>query len=266
MAAAGLSGRIGETPPVLVADALVKRFGGVAAVDGVSLSVSAGEIVGLIGPNGAGKTTLFDCLAGEQKPSSGRVLINGRAVECAAPNARLKQGLGHTFQIPRPFPGMTVVENVMVGAQGQSGERLWPNWLMAQRVAREERAIFSRAMELLKFVTLEDLARRPARVLSGGQRKLLEIARALMAEPKLLLLDEPAAGVNPLLLNVIVERMIEINRQGVAILVIEHNMDVIVRLCGRVFVMAAGKLLREGRPSEVIRDPRVIEAYLGGAA
>ena len=107
MAATGLSGRIGETPPVLVAEALVKRFGGVAAVDGVSLSVGAGEIVGLIGPNGAGKTTLFDCLAGEQKPSSGRVLINGRAVESAAPNARLKDGLGRTFQIPRPFPGMT---------------------------------------------------------------------------------------------------------------------------------------------------------------
>ncbi len=265
MAATGLSGRNGETPPVLVAEALVKRFGGVAAVDGVSLSVGAGEIVGLIGPNGAGKTTLFDCLAGEQRPSSGRVLVNGRAVESAAPNARLKDGLGRTFQIPRPFPGMTLIENVMVGAQGQSGERLWPNWLMPARVAREERAIFLRAMELLKFVTLDDLARRPARVLSGGRRKLLEIARALMAQPKLLLLDEPAAGVNPHLLNVIVERMIEINRQGVAILVIEHNMDVIVRLCGRVFVMAAGKLLREGRPSEVIRDPCVIDAYLGGA-
>src|SRR5271165_3556868 len=265
MAAAGSSGRNGEAPPVLVADALVKRFGGVAAVDGVSISVSAGEIVGLIGPNGAGKTTLFDLLAGEQRPSSGRVLLNGRAVESAAPNARLKDGLGRTFQTPRPFLGMTLIENVMVGAQGQSGERLWPNWLMPARVAREERAIFLRAMELLKFVTLDDLAKRPARVLSGGQRKLLEIARALMAQPKLLLLDEPAAGVNPLLLNVIVERMIEINRQGVAILVIEHNMDVIVRLCGRVFVMAAGKLLREGRPSEVIRDPAVVDAYLGGA-
>jgi branched-chain amino acid transport system ATP-binding protein len=121
-------------------------------------------------------------------------------------------------------------------------------------------------MELLKFVTLEELARQPARVLSGGQRKLLEIARALMAEPKLLLLDEPAAGVNPLLLKVIVERMIEINRQGVAILVIEHNMDVIVRLCERVLVMASGKLLRVGRPNEVMRDPGVIEAYLGGVA
>jgi branched-chain amino acid transport system ATP-binding protein len=265
MAATGLSWRNGEAPPVLVADHLVKRFGGLAAVDDVSLSVGAGEIVGLIGPNGAGKTTLFDLLAGEQKPSSGRVFINGRAVAAAA-DARLADGLGRTFQIPRPFPGMTLVENVMLGAQGQSGERLWPNWVTPGRVASEERAIFLRAMELLKFVTLDDLAGRPARVLSGGQRKLLEIARALMAEPKLLLLDEPAAGVNPLLLNVIVERMIEINQQGVAILVIEHNMDVIVRLCGRVFVMAEGKLLSEGPPGEVIRDPRVIDAYLGGAA
>jgi branched-chain amino acid transport system ATP-binding protein len=265
MAAGGLSGRYGEAPPVLVADALVKRFGGLAAVDGVSLSVGAGEIVGLIGPNGAGKTTLFDLLAGEQKPSSGRVLLNGRAVPAAA-DTRLAAGLGRTFQIPRPFPGMTLVENVMLGAQGQSGERLWPNWVMPGRVAHEERAIFLRAMALLKFVSLDALAGRPARVLSGGQRKLLEIARALMAEPKLLLLDEPAAGVNPLLLNVIVERMIEINRQGVAILVIEHNMDVIVRLCQRVLVMAAGKLLSEGRPSEIIHDPRVIDAYLGGAA
>jgi branched-chain amino acid transport system ATP-binding protein len=265
MAAAAASGGIGKPPPVLVADALVKLFGGVAAVDGVSLSVRAGEIAGLIGPNGAGKTTLFDLLAGEQKPSSGRVFINGRSVESRPPDARLKYGLGRTFQIPRPFPGMTLIENVMLGAQGQSGERLWPNWLTPGRVAREERAILARAMELLKFVTLDGLAGQPARVLSGGQRKLLEIARALMAEPKLLLLDEPAAGVNPLLLNVIVERMIEINRRGVAILVIEHNIDVIVRLCGRVFVMASGKLLSEGRPSEVVRDPRVIDAYLGGA-
>jgi branched-chain amino acid transport system ATP-binding protein len=265
MATAASSGRTGETPPILIAEALVKRYGGVAAVDGVSLSVGAGEIVGLIGPNGAGKTTLFDLLTGEQKPSSGRVLIDGRAVS-AKPDARLADGLGRTFQIPRPFAGMTLVENVMLGAQNQSGERLWPNWLTPGRVAREERAIFARAMELLKFVTLEELARQPARVLSGGQRKLLEIARALMAEPKLLLLDEPAAGVNPLLLKVIVERMIEINRQGVAILVIEHNMDVIVRLCERVLVMASGKLLRVGRPNEVMRDPGVIEAYLGGVA
>jgi branched-chain amino acid transport system ATP-binding protein len=152
----------------------------------------------------------------------------------------------------------------MLGAQGQSGERIWPNWLAPRLIARQERACRDKAMDLLAFVRLERLAREPARVLSGGERKLLELARALMAEPRLLLLDEPAAGVNPSLLEVIVKRIVEINRRGVAVLVIEHNMDVIVRLCGRVYVMAAGKLLSEGRSEDVVRDPRVVDAYLGG--
>ncbi|MBV9289248.1 MAG: ABC transporter ATP-binding protein, partial [Hyphomicrobiales bacterium] len=211
----------------------MKRFGAAAAVDGVSFAVGTGEIVGLIGPNGAGKTTLFDMLAGEQKPSAGRILLNGRAVENAAPEGRLALGLGRTFQIPQPFAEMTVVENVMLGVQRQTGERMWPNWLTPSRVAKEERVYLESAMEVLNFVTLAPLAREPARVLSGGQRKLLEIARALIAEPSLLLLDEPAAGVNPSLMNVIVDRIVEVNRRGVAVLVIEHNMDVIVRLCRR---------------------------------
>ena len=252
--------------PALSAKSLVKRFGGVAAVDGVTIDVGRGEIVGLIGPNGAGKTTLFDLIAGELKPTSGRIWLDGAAVESAPPDSRLAHGLGRTFQIPRPFPGMTLVENVMLGAQGQSGERILPNWIAPRLVAREERACRDKAMDLLAFVKLDRLAREPARILSGGERKLLELARALMAEPMLLLLDEPAAGVNPSLLEVILERIVEINQRGVAVLVIEHNMDVIVRLCARVFVMAAGKLLCEGNPEAVVRDPRVIEAYLGGAA
>jgi branched-chain amino acid transport system ATP-binding protein len=252
--------------PALSAKSLVKRFAGVAAVDDVTIEIGRGEIVGLIGPNGAGKTTLFDLIAGELKPTSGRIWLDGAAVESAPPDTRLLHGLGRTFQIPRPFPGMTLIENVMLGAQGQSGEGIWPNWIAPRLVAREERACRDKAMDLLAFVKLDRLAREPARILSGGERKLLELARALMAEPTLLLLDEPAAGVNPKLLEVILERIVEINRRGVAVLVIEHNMDVIVRLCVRVFVMAAGKLLCEGEPEAVVRDPRVIEAYLGGAA
>ena len=252
--------------PLLLAKSLVRRFGGVAAVDDVTIDVGRGEIVGLIGPNGAGKTTLFDLIAGELRPTSGRIWLDGAAVKSAPPDSRLTHGLGRTFQIPRPFPGMTLIENVMLGAQGQSGERIWPNWMAPRLVAREERACRDRAMDLLAFVKLDRLAREQARVLSGGERKLLELARALMAEPTLLLLDEPAAGVNPNLLEVIIERIVDINRRGVAVLVIEHNMDVIIRLCARVFVMAAGKVLCEGRPEAVVRDPRVAEAYLGGAA
>jgi len=254
-----------QSEPVLAARDLVKRFGGLTAVDGVSIDLPPGRIFGLIGPNGAGKTTLFDLLAGEQSPTSGGVAVNGVAVGRAPAHGRMKHGLGRTFQIPRPFPGMTVVENVMLGAQGQSGERIWPNWLTPGRVQREERACRDRAMGLLRFVDLDGLALKPARVLSGGQRKLLELARALMAEPSVILLDEPAAGVNPSLLAVIVDRIAEINRRGVAVLVIEHNMDVIVKLCQHVFVMAAGRLLCEGPPDAVTRDARVIEAYLGGA-
>ena len=252
--------------PALAARDLVKLFGGVAAVDGVSIDLPHGRIYGLIGPNGAGKTTLFDLLAGEQRPTSGGIALNGVAIERAPAHARMKHGLGRTFQIPRPFPGLTLVENVMLGAQDQSGERIWPNWLTPGRVRREERACRDRAMDLLRFVELDSLALSPARILSGGQRKLLELARALMADPSLLLLDEPASGVNPALLAVIVDRIVEINRRGVAVLVIEHNMDVIVELCMHVFVMAAGRLLCEGTPRTVTKDPQVIDAYLGGAA
>jgi branched-chain amino acid transport system ATP-binding protein len=161
---------------------------------------------------------------------------------------------------------MTVLENVVLAAQHQTGESVLPNWFFPGRVAGEERHNLEKARSLLEFVTLDRLAAQPARVLSGGQRKLLELARILMADPDIVLLDEPAAGVNPALLAVIMAKVAEINGRGVTLLIIEHNMDVVSRLCGRVLVMAGGAVLCEGTPAEVACDRRVIEAYLGGAA
>jgi branched-chain amino acid transport system ATP-binding protein len=224
---------------------IVKAFGGVRAVDGVGFAVAPGALVGLIGPNGAGKTTLFNCLSGALRPDSGTIELDGVPVQGLAPNRIFARGLARTFQIPRPFPEMSVLENVMLAAKDQAGEAFWRNWISVGRVAAEERRNRARAMHWIDFVGLSDLAERPARVLSGGQRKLLELARVMTAEPKLVLLDEPAAGVAPRLL-------------------IEHNLDMVMRLCGHVLVMAQGRLLTEGTPEAVRADPRVVEAYLGG--
>jgi branched-chain amino acid transport system ATP-binding protein len=243
-----------------------KHFGGVAAVDAVSLKVGQGEIAGLIGPNGAGKTTMFNLIAGSLRPSGGEVLLNGNRIDDLAAHRRLALGMGRTFQIPRLFGQMSVLENMLTAARGQVGERILPNWLSPKSVREQERLNVEKAMRLLDFVTLTKLARDPARVLSGGQRKLLELARILMADPKLILLDEPAAGVNPSLLETIIDRIHAINATGVTFLIIEHNMDMVTRLCSRALVMVEGSLLCEGAPREVIRDPRVIDAYLGAPA
>ena len=246
--------------------AVSKSFSGVMAVDGVSASVQRGEIVGLIGPNGAGKTTLFNLIAGSLRPSAGQIVLNGQPIEKTPPHSRIRLGLGRTFQIPRPFGGMTVLENVVFAAQRQVGERILPNWFLPQRVAADERRNVEKASLLLDLVTLGTLAREPARVLSGGQRKLLELARILMADPEIILLDEPAAGVNPVLLDIIIAKIAEINRRGVTFLIIEHNMELVSRLCARVLVMANARIMCEGPPGVVSRDPRVIEAFLGGVA
>ena len=251
---------------LLVASEISMRFGGFDALEAVSLCLRPGDLSGLIGPNGAGKSTLFDILAGERQPTSGQVFLNGRPLGRRGAHTRLRSGLGRTFQIPRPFPAMTVVENVMLGRQTHVGEGVWPNWFARKQVARVEAETFARAMELLDFVALGSHADEPAGILSGGQRKLLELARVLMAEPSLVLLDEPAAGVNPVLLEVIIERIAALNRQGITFLIVEHNMELIARLCRHAYVMAAGTMLCEGAPREVTRDPRVIAAYLGGAA
>lgn len=255
-----------ETPPVLEAIGLTKRFGGVVAVNEMSLALGQGEILGLIGPNGAGKTTMFDVLAGSVAASSGQIRLMGRDITADAPHRRLGAGLGRTFQIPRPFPELSLLDNMLIARQGQTGERFWANFTAPRRVAAEEREAREKAHGLLDLVQLRRLVDEPARVLSGGQRKLLELARVMMADPQVILLDEPAAGVNPALLEVLIDRIKAINARGISFVLIEHNIDMVTRLCGRIIVMAQGALLFEGRPDQVASDPRVIEAYLGGAA
>ncbi|MQT12578.1 ABC transporter ATP-binding protein [Segnochrobactrum spirostomi] len=256
-----------ESPPAVLSVAgVTKRYGGFVAVDDMTFSVGRGEILGLIGPNGAGKTTMFDLVAGSVPPSAGRIAIEGVDVSREGAHRRIRRGLGRTFQIPRPFPDLTLLDNVLLARQGQTGERLVMNFVASGRVRAEEKAARDKAMALLELVLLKRLAEEPAKVLSGGQRKLLELARVMMADPAIILLDEPAAGVNATLLEVIIDRIREINARGITFLLIEHNIDMVSRLCHRVIVMASGRKLCEGTPDAVARDPRVVEAYLGGAA
>jgi len=251
---------------LLKAAEVTKAFGGHRAVDGISFALQRGSITGLIGPNGAGKTTLFNCLTGALKPSSGRVELDGSDITGAGPERVFAAGMARTFQIPRPFAAMSVLENVMLAPRAQLGERFWTNWLRPQAVAAQEVQTRAAALHWLDFVGLAKLAHEPARVLSGGQRKLLELARVMVAQPQLVLLDEPAAGVNPALLALIVERIEALNAQGVSFLIIEHNMELVSHLCHPVMVMAQGQMLAQGDAATVLSDPRVVEAYLGTAA
>jgi len=247
-------------------NALVKVFGGNRAVDGLTCTIEAGRITGVIGPNGAGKTTLFNLVAGAYAPTSGEIVFEGRPIGGKRADQVFCAGIGRTFQIPRPFPAMTVLENVMLAPPGQAGESFWRNWLRPGQVQAQEQRVRERALHWLDFVGLAALAHQPARVLSGGQRKLLELARVMVAEPRLVLLDEPGAGVNPALLDTIVDRIAALHRQGTSFLIIEHNMDLVASLCEPVLVMAQGRLLAQGSAGEVLRDPRVVEAYLGEPA
>ncbi len=252
--------------PILSTERLGKSFGVLKAVDGVSLNIRKGAITGLIGPNGAGKSTLFNLLTGALRPDSGTVRLNGQDVTAMAPDRLFGRGLGRTFQIPRPFARMSVLENVMLAPIGQTGETISGPFLMRGRMQQEEQRIRDKALEVLDFVTLGALADHPAGQISGGQMKLLELARVLMGDPALILLDEPAAGVNPVLTATLIGKIEELNRQGTTFVIIEHDMDFVMRHCDPVIALAEGRVIFEGTSDEALRNPHLLDAYLGAPA
>ena len=249
---------------MLTVENLAKEFDGLTAVNDLNFTVEPNTISGLIGPNGAGKTTTFNMIAGHLKPSSGKIYFDGKEITNLRPHQTFQLGIVRTFQIPRPFSGMTVLENLTMVPRNQIGEKIWNNWLRNNAVEREEQQIREKANGLLEFLNLSDLQNEYSGNLSGGQLKLLELGRALMADPKVILLDEPAAGVNPTLLEEIIDRIRDIHSQGVTFLIIEHNMELVMRLCSSILVMAEGDILMRGAPEEIRSDPRLIDAFLGG--
>jgi branched-chain amino acid transport system ATP-binding protein len=236
---------------------LQKAFGGIRAVDGCSFSVEAGSITALIGPNGAGKTTVFNLINGLHRLDAGSILLNGERLERLPPHRIARKGISRTFQISRHLAELTVLENLVVQAPtGGLADLLKPSVLEDER---------DRAMELLRFVGIADLASEPAAKLSYGQKKLMDLAAGLMARPRLFLLDEPAGGINPALLEVIVDRVRRLREDGVTFLIVEHNMDVVMDISDAVVVMAYGKVLATGAPAAIQNDALVLEAYLGAA-
>jgi ABC-type branched-subunit amino acid transport system ATPase component len=249
--------------PLLDVRGLSRSFHGVRALDGVDLAVEAGTITGLIGPNGAGKTTLFNCVSGLIPPEGGRVAFDGRDVTGWRADRVTQAGLVRTFQIARGFPRLSVLENLMLYGDRQPGERLASAIWRGARVRRREDALRDRALAVARRLNLLRVANDPAADLSGGQKKLLELGRALMTDPRLVLLDEPIAGVNPTLAREIAEHLQALCADGLTFLIIEHHLDVIARLCRPVIVMAEGRHLAEGTFAEVAADSRVQEAYMG---
>ncbi len=254
-----------ETETPLRVENLHKRFGGIVAVDGASFDVKAGSLTGLIGPNGAGKSTTFNCITGALTPTSGKVYFNGEDITGMRPEQVANRGLVRTFQIARALSEMTVLENLMLAPKGQRGEKLWRSVFPGARgaVIKQETELRERVWETLEFFEIDHLAHEQAGNLSGGQQKLLEMSRAMMTDPEMLLLDEPMAGVNPTLEEKLLDRIHSLREDGYTFLLVEHDMDVIMENCERVIVMHQGEILADGDPEAIRSNEQVIEAYLG---
>jgi len=240
---------------LLEAGNVSKSFGGILALDACSITVEQGSITGLIGPNGSGKTTLFNVMTGYETVDQGSIHFDGKPITNLAPDRVFELGIGRTFQLTRIFPRLTVLENMHVAAQRQGIKALLSRWSLSHEQQR--------ALELLDFVGITQLKDVPAANLSYGQKKLLEFAYILIAEPRVILLDEPAGGVNPTMINHLAERIRTLNKNGVTFLVVEHNMEFVMGLCSTVMVMHRGSKIAEGTPEQVRKNPAVLEAYLG---
>ena len=240
---------------LLQTEVLAKSFGGIKAVNECTFEVEKGSITALIGPNGAGKTTVFNLITGLLKPDSGNILFKDERIDGLKPHKITRMGISRTFQISRDLMEMTLMENLIV----QSPTSGFADLFKGSMLEHEE----ERAMELLDFVGITHLANEKSKNLSYGQKKLMEFAAALMADPDLILLDEPAGGINPVLLDEIIDRILMLNKQGITFLIVEHNMDVVMNLCDPVVVMAYGKVIAHGSPTDIQNNQEVLEAYLG---
>lgn len=248
--------------PILVANHVSRKFGGLKAVDVNHVEIQRGAITALIGPNGAGKTTLFNLLTGFDKPDSGKWTFNGRQIAGTAPYKLARMGMVRTFQLTKALSRMTVMDNMRLGAKGQTGERFFASLLPFTWKA-QEKANEQRALDLLARFNLDAKVDDFAGSLSGGQRKLLEMARALMANPEIIMLDEPMAGVNPALTQSLLGHIKNIREEGTTVLFVEHDMDMVHDISDWVIVMAQGEIIAEGPPDAVMKDSKVIDAYLG---